>query len=380
MPTISPVRRTNANGGRPMRDPQHCSHPMSLRQEAAFRRKATAGVRPCTLRSYFSSPPRVLGNANEIRVSCTTLRLDHCLISGTEGQQKSRTGAESPALSPALFAGCSRAHHPHHPRKQKRPEPLTTARAQWRLLMLAPRNLHQFAHEDKPRRARHAEIARRYAWHADKHRKYPRGSPALLCRIRLRELEALNKRRYGGRLPFDDAGIEDLKIVAHHIAHMGGDALGHIVAWAAEWMPDLPHERAETLARAVLDDPVKFKAATLGWRLRLTEEERAALHITTIRPFGVTDKDMAERRKAKARERAARWREHQPKQPRKVPLRESRPWEALGISESTWRRRGKPMPDRPGERDRNSRTQQVDLSSVQRTGNAITLPSVAMKK
>src|SRR5262249_44281775 len=155
--------------------------------------------------------------------------------------------------------------------------------------MLAPRNLHQFAHEDKSGRARHAEIARRYAWHANEHRKYPRGSPALLCRVRRRQLEALCDRRYGARIPFDDAGIEDLKIVAHHIAHMGGDALGHIVAWAAERMPDLPRERAEALARAVLDDPVKFKAATLGCRLRLTEEERAALRITTIRPLRVTD-------------------------------------------------------------------------------------------
>jgi hypothetical protein len=217
-------------------------------------------------------------------------------------------------------------------------------------------NLQRFAHEDKPRRAKHAEIARRYAWHADEHRKYPRGSPALLCRIRLRELEALYKRRYGGRLPFGDAGIEDLKIVAHHIAHMGGDALRHVIAWAAEWMPDLPRERAETLARAVLDDPVKFKAATLGWRLRLTEEERTALGITTIRPFGVTDKDMAERRKAKARERAARWRARQEKKPRNVPPCEIRPWDALGMSRSTWYRKGKPAA--PGCETK-PRTQQV---------------------
>ena len=128
----------------------------------------------------------------------------------------------------------------------------------------------------------HTEIDVRYAWLArhnlgDARERFPRGSPALLCRVRLRELEALYDRRYGRFLPYDDAGIDDLKIAAHHIAHMRGDALGHIVDWAGTWMPDLPHERAEALARDVVDEPVKFKAATLAWRLRLTEEERTAL-------------------------------------------------------------------------------------------------------
>src|SRR6516225_8123738 len=95
--------------------------------------------------------------------------------------------------------------------------------------MLTAPNLHQFAHEDKARRARHAEIDVRYAWlarqsgawPAGESRKYPRGSPQLLCRIRLRELEALYGARYGGTLPYDDAGIDDLKIAAHHIGHRG---------------------------------------------------------------------------------------------------------------------------------------------------------------
>ena len=131
------------------------------------------------------------------------------------------------------------------------------------------------------------------------------------------------------------------------------------------WMPDMQTTEAEALAKRVLAAPRRFKAATLGWRLGLTEGERAALGITTMRAAGVSDAEMTERRKAKASERAARWRERQPKKPRKVPLRESRPWEAFGISESTWRRRGKPMPvNPPAERDRKPRTQQVVLAST----------------
>src|SRR5262249_27178648 len=192
-----------------------------------------------------------------------------------------------------------------------------------------------------------AEIAMRYNWQARQNRrawfplgsrKYSRGSLQLLCRIRLRELEALYGARYDGTLPYDDAGIEDLKIAAHHIAHMGGDAIGHIVAWADMWMPDLPRERAKAIARDIVDDPVRFKAATLAWRLRLTQEERDTLGIKTIRPFGMSDADMKERRKAKRRERE-RERRRQRSKPKKVPLRETRPWQDLGISRSTWYRR-----------------------------------------
>ena len=43
-----------------------------------------------------------------------------------------------------------------------------------------------------------------------------------------------------------------------------------------------------------------------GWRLRLTEEERTALDIQTIRAMGMTDAKMAAERKRKAAIRAAR--------------------------------------------------------------------------
>jgi hypothetical protein len=224
-------------------------------------------------------------------------------------------------------------------------------------------------HEDKARRARHAEIALRYereerrrrAWFAGESPKYPRGSRQLICRKRLNELQDIYRMRYGATLPYDDAGLDDLKIAAHHIAHMRGDALGHIVDWAGTWMPDLPHERAEALARDVVDEPVKFKAATLAWRLRLTEEERTALGITTIRPFGVTDADMKERQKAKARDRDARRRQRKREsQPAKPPsLAETRPWEALGMSRATWYRDGKPVPP---ERETKAAAQQVDVA------------------
>jgi hypothetical protein len=179
------------------------------------------------------------------------------------------------------------------------------------------------------------------------------GSPQLLCRKRLRELENIIRARYGAILPYDDNGIDDLEIAAHHIAHIGGDAvehIEHILAWARKWLPQMPLHQVRHMAERVVTAPRKFKAATLGWRLRLTEAKRIALNITTIQAAGTSDADMKEGRKRKKRERMAqrRAREHKPK---KVPLRESRPWEALGMSRASWCK-GKPsLETSPPERE-----------------------------
>jgi len=190
----------------------------------------------------------------------------------------------------------------------------------------------------------HREIARRYAWKPDgSHRQYSRSSPQLVCRRRLNELERLYRHRYGPILPCDDAGIDDLTIAAHHIVAFGGDATEHIVAWTRRWMPDMPRHQAEALAERVIASPRRYKATTLGWRLRLTGEERAALDIQTIRAMGMTDAKMAAERRRKNRERKAadRERQHQ-REPKAVPLPQSEPWLAFGMSRATWYRKGKP--------------------------------------
>ena len=189
-----------------------------------------------------------------------------------------------------------------------------------------------------------AREARKNAWPAFGPKKYPRGSRPLISRLRLRELERVYVSRYGAHLPCDDAGLEDLEIAAHHIAQIGGDVRGHITGWAADWMPDLPRPQVEALAEKVLSDPRKFKAATLGWRLRLTDQERTVLGITTIAAFDITPAERAACRKRKACERMARWRDRRrmmgPPKPR--PLSQTKPWKTLGMSRATWFRKGKP--------------------------------------
>jgi hypothetical protein len=80
--------------------------------------------------------------------------------------------------------------------------------------------------------AKHAEIARRYAWQAQQRRKRGDEKPdpaRLITLIRLRELERLFQSRYGRLLPNDDAGMDDLLVAAHHIAFLRGEVIDHIV-------------------------------------------------------------------------------------------------------------------------------------------------------
>jgi hypothetical protein len=195
--------------------------------------------------------------------------------------------------------------------------------------------------EGKSVAARHAEVARRYAWQAKQKSREKR--PRLLTLVRLRELERLYEDRWGRHLPDDDAGRDDLVLAAHHVARLGGEVSKHIVAWARLWAPWMQPKQAAALAAKVKASPRKFRAETLGRRLRLTDDERTRLGITTIRPFDVGPVELAQRRKQRSRERSAAYRRRQRVgAARPEPASRTRPWEALGMSRRTWYRRGKP--------------------------------------
>jgi hypothetical protein len=164
---------------------------------------------------------------------------------------------------------------------------------------------------DSITRARHTEIARRYAWQARQRRKRHEDKPdpaRLMTLIRMRELERIFARRYGRLLPDDDAGRDDLIVAAHHIAFLGGDVIEHIVDWARAWAPWMPSAEAERLAERVAAKPRKWTADTLAWRLRLSMAERTELGITTIGAFDVSkaEREVQRKQKRKEAERARR--------------------------------------------------------------------------
>jgi hypothetical protein len=150
----------------------------------------------------------------------------------------------------------------------------------------------------------HREIARRYAWQAKEKSKRSRNNPARnMTMFRLASLEKLYAYRCGWTLPDDDAGRDDLLIAAHHIAHLGGDIRQHVIAWARVWAPWMEPAEIEDLATEVIARPRKWTAASLGWRLGLTDAERTALKIVCIRAIDVSDADMKARRRAKQAQR-----------------------------------------------------------------------------
>lgn len=212
--------------------------------------------------------------------------------------------------------------------------------------------------------AKHNEIAVRYAW-MTREQRHRRGSKKLIARLRMREMERLFSHRYGDRLPSDDAGMEDLVLAANQIAQMDGNAEDHILRWALEWAPWL-YDRKDIapvlFARRIAQNPRRYKADTLAALLNLTMSSRTALGITTIGAVDCNKRQRAELRRDRKRTYAEAQRRANGAKPRAQyeaeSLSRTRPWEAMGMSRSTWYRRGKPMP--PVNRVGQVQTQQTE--------------------
>ena len=83
-------------------------------------------------------------------------------------------------------------------------------------------------------KARHSEIAMRYAW--DGRRRGKKREPYnRIANIRLRELERLFGDRWGDALPDDDAGRDELLIALHHIVPIAECPDAAMKDWASVW-------------------------------------------------------------------------------------------------------------------------------------------------
>jgi hypothetical protein len=187
------------------------------------------------------------------------------------------------------------------------------------------------------RRLDHLEIARRYR---AKRKRWPRPTVAM---IRVRELDALFASRYGDTLPDDDAGRDDLAIMAHHLAGLPGSIDANVTQWVQRRAPWLPVGDLAGLLLEVTTNPTRWKADRLAWRLRLTDRERSALGITTIGAVNLSKAARTARRRAlknAAREAARRAQGAIARADYEAAsIARRRPWEAIGISRRTWYRR-----------------------------------------
>jgi len=140
----------------------------------------------------------------------------------------------------------------------------------------------------------------------------PAATPVIhpAAKFREGELYRLFRRRHGRTLPADDTGRHAAKRMLDAFALTGADARGRAHNFLTLWCPWLTGPEQTNMIEAAFRSPWLWSAQALGDDLGLTWDEREKCRITTIRPAGATDADMAERRKVKA---AARVRENRRK-------------------------------------------------------------------
>jgi hypothetical protein len=149
-----------------------------------------------------------------------------------------------------------------------------------------------------------AAIADRYAAMSQRRHRFFPPSPLInwMAAKRIREIERYIDLRYGHFLPDDDAGREDLVILANHVGQNRHESCAKILGFIRRWAPWMAAAEAEALAEKVSKKPRKYTAKRLGILLRLTREERIICFIETIRPFDKTDEEIEEGRKRRDRE------------------------------------------------------------------------------
>ena len=185
--------------------------------------------------------------------------------------------------------------------------------------------------------AKHAEIELRYRWAAKAARDGRRKRRFSLAARRINELEAIFSARYDRILPDDDAGHDDLELMAHHLARAGRSLEG----WIRSWAPWMEPGDIGALIERVMANPLRFRADTVAHRVRLTEAERSRLGITTIGSVDMTVAERKQARKLRRRQRDRDRRRARGAKPRASYLEANRisrtkPWIAEGVSRRTW--------------------------------------------
>ena len=153
-----------------------------------------------------------------------------------------------------------------------------------------------------------------------------------MASLRLRDLGRVFRDRYGGVLPDDDAGREDLVIALHHLALLppGASRAKALHSYIELWAPWMPDEEAQRLVAEVLDKPRRWKADTLAALVGLTMADRDRLGITTIGAIDCDKEQREARRQEIARNRAKARRLTAGATPRELSASRQQPWTQTG--------------------------------------------------
>lgn len=141
--------------------------------------------------------------------------------------------------------------------------------------------------------ARQWEIKRRYERNA-KVGKRTRSMAA----IRLSELTRWLHDTYGAGVELEPGrdALEIAEIFAHHMAALSNSER-RISQWLAFYAPSIPPLEQERLIGNATGKPIHWSADKLGWKIKLTDEQRTRLKIRTIGAAGINKEQRAERRR-----------------------------------------------------------------------------------
>jgi hypothetical protein len=201
----------------------------------------------------------------------------------------------------------------------------------------------KFSGETPAQQARHREIA-------IEQRRRQRKPSSPKKNVRICDLERIYADRYGPVLPDDDAGRDDLFVMANHLAHLDAPdrRISAFVRRCAPWHGD---DNTAELIEAVIAKPLKWRADKLAQRLGLDYATRTRLGITTI---GAIDCKKAKRGRLRGKRAATREMERRAKagaKPHALSAEQTKPWIDEGVSRATHFRRMKAARDETVETD-----------------------------
>jgi hypothetical protein len=171
----------------------------------------------------------------------------------------------------------------------------------------------------------------------------------LLPYLRVAELERIFADRFGTkRFPNTPQARNGIRAIAEHLVVQPSqnDPVQRVVGWIRARAPWVPREHAMDIAQRAARKRRMPSADMLAWSIGLDMATRARLGIKTIGAFDCDRKARIARRRAEHRDHQTKKRRAYGQKPRAEYLAQAlttkKPWEALGMSRSTWYRRGRP--------------------------------------
>jgi len=150
---------------------------------------------------------------------------------------------------------------------------------------------------------------------------------------RVTELSRIYRDQYPKGLPHNGLGVKYCKYMVRTMAFLPDDRRERWLERNGAWMD------ATTRGYLLRLGPHWYSPRSLGESLELYDEDRERLEAWTIKAFDVSDEEREVINQEKNRQAQERRRRKSGAKPQAHSERRTKPWEPMGISESTYRRR-----------------------------------------